>query len=118
MKSNLQNLFLTIGLGCLATSQVSPAAVVTLSSAADTFINSSFPNNNAGAHGWFDAGADGMGGVRRGLLRFNLAGIPAGSTINSAVLQLTVTKVPSFGPVNSSFQIHRLNAGWTEGTQI
>src|SRR6266516_4656426 len=118
MKANIHYLCLAIGLGFLASAQSSLAAVVTLSSAADTFINSSFPNNNAGAHGWFDAGADGMGGVRRGLIRFNLAGISAGSTINSAVLQLTVTKVPSFGPMNSSFQIHRLNAGWTEGTQI
>ncbi len=118
MKTNIQYLCFAIGLGFLASAQFSPAAVVTLSSAADAFINSNSPDNNAGAHGWFDAGADGVGGVRRGLIRFNLASIPAGSTINSAVLQLTVTKVPSFGPVNSSFQIHRLDADWTEGTQV
>ncbi len=79
MKTNIQYLCFAIGLGFLASAQFSPAAVVTLSSAADAFINSNSPDNNAGAHGWFDAGADGVGGVRRGLIRFNLASIPAGS---------------------------------------
>src|SRR5437867_1629029 len=117
MKTNIQNLFLGIGIGFLASAQFSPAAVVTLSLAADTFINSKFPDNNDGGHLWFDASTDGTGGVRRGLIRFNLASIPAGSTIDSAVLQLTVTKVPGLEPANSSFQIYRLNADWTEGTQ-
>lgn len=93
------------------------AAVATLTVVEDTFINSGQPGNNAGATGWFDAGRDGSGGVRRGLLRFDLSSIPAGSTVTSATLQLTVVKVPGNGPVNSTFDLFRLLASWREGTK-
>ena len=73
------------------------ADVLNLPVAADTFIFGGFPDNNAGANSWFDAGADGHGDVRRGLFRFDLSGIPAGSTVTSAVVQLTVIKVPGSG---------------------
>jgi hypothetical protein len=118
MKVNIKNLFLGIGLGFLASARFSPAAVVTLTVAGDTFINSLFPDNNDGGNAWFDAGTDGTGGVRRGLVRFNLASIPAGSTIDSAVLRLTVTRVPGLAPMDSSFQTFRIQTNWTEGTQI
>src|SRR5512136_209316 len=78
------------------------AAVTNLAVVADTFIDSAAPDNNAGANPWFDAGTDGTGGVRRGLLRFDLSAIPAGATITSATLQLTIIKVPAAGPVNST----------------
>jgi len=55
--------------------------------------------------------------VRRGLLRFDLSTIPAGSTITSATLQLTVGKVPASGQVNSTFDLFRLLANWNEGTK-
>jgi len=93
------------------------AAVANLTPAADTFINSGGPNNNAGRTSWFDAGTDGTGGVRRGLLRFDLSTIPAGSTVTSAVVQLTVTRVPGNGPVNSTFDLFRVLASWNEGTK-
>ena len=92
-------------------------ATASLTLAEDTFINSGDPGNNAGATGWFDAGTDGTGGVRRGLLRFDLSGIPAGSTITSATVQLTVVKVPASSPVNSTFDLFRLLASWNEGTK-
>ena len=117
MKTNAQKLLFGIGLGWLAHTQSSPAAVANLTAAADTFISSNFPENNDGGQPWFDAGTDGMGGVRRGLIRINLSSIPAGSTIDSAVLQLTVTRVPGFEPMGSSFQIFRMQTNWTEGTQ-
>ncbi len=91
--------------------------VVNLPVSADTFINSSRINNNAGATGWFDAGRDGAGGVRRGLFRFDLSDIPAGSIINSAEVQLTVVKVPGNSPTNSTFDLFRLLAGWGEGSK-
>jgi uncharacterized protein (TIGR03118 family) len=93
------------------------AAVATVTVTEDTFIDSGAPGNNAGATGWFDAGRDGAGGVRRGLLRFDLSGIPAGSTVTSATLQLTVVKVPANGPVNSTFDLFRMLASWQEGTK-
>ena len=55
--------------------------------------------------------------MRRGLLRFDLAGIPAGATITSATVQLTVVKVPASNPVSSTFDLFRLLANWNEGTK-
>jgi len=92
-------------------------AVANLTVTEDTFINSGQAGNNAGATGWFDAGTDGVGGMRRGLLRFNLSTIPAGSTVTSAVVQLTVVRVPGNGPVNSTFDLFRLLANWNEGNK-
>lgn len=94
------------------------AAVATLTASADTFINSGRSNNNAGGHAWFDAGRDGVGGVRRGLLRFDLSSIPPGSTVTSAEVQLTVVRVPGAGPVNSTFDLFRLLADWNEGNKV
>jgi len=94
------------------------AAVASLTVVEDTFINSGAAGNNAGATGWLDAGRDGVGGIRRGLLRFDLSSIPAGSTVTSATLQLTVVQVPGNGPVNSTFDLFRMLAGWKEGTKI
>ena len=87
-----------------------------LACVADTFIISSAPDNNAGGDTGNTAGRDNVSGVRRALFRFDLSGIPSGSTITSAELQLRVVKVPP-GSVNSSFEIHRLLAAWEEGTK-
>lgn len=94
------------------------ADVVQIAPLADTFIISTFPGNNAGGHSHIAAGRDGVGGVRRGLLRFDLGAIPAGSTITSAVLRLTVVMVPITSPANSTFDLLRLTADWGEGTKF
>jgi uncharacterized protein (TIGR03118 family) len=126
MKDEFHNMKLRLNLGFLcgviasalfAGPSAAAAAVANLTTVADTFINSGRPNNNAGATGWFDAGRDGVGGIRRGLFRFDLSGIPAGSTITSAEVQLTVVKVPGSGPVNSTFDLFRLQAAWNEGSK-
>ena len=90
----------TVSVVMLVGSGVAGAETANLNIAADTFINSGMPNNNAGATGWFSAGRDGIGGIRRGLFRFDLSSIPAGSTITSAEVQLTVVKVPATSSVN------------------
>jgi glucose/arabinose dehydrogenase len=109
----------TLALGLLlAVPWFCRADIANLTVAADTFILSSSPNNNAGGHGWFDAGRDGVNGVRRGLFQFDLTSIPAGSTITSAVVQLTVVKVPSLGAVSSTFDLTRLSASWGEGVKV
>jgi uncharacterized protein (TIGR03118 family) len=93
------------------------AAVANLTVTEDTFINDGSPGNNAGATPWFDAGTDGTGSVRRGLLRFDVSSIPPGSTVTSATVQLTLVKVPASGPVASMFDVFRLLASWKEGTK-
>ncbi len=93
------------------------AASVTVPVAADTFIHAVSADNNAGGWPWFGAGRDGVGGVRRGLLGFDLSGIPAGATVTSAVVRLTLDQVPFQGPVNSNFDLYRLLSPWGEGTK-
>ncbi len=93
------------------------AASVTLPVMTDTFIISSAPDHNAGGNALLNIGRDGAGGVRRGLLRFEPGSIPAGATVTSAVLRLTVVRAPVFAPVNSNFQLHRVLADWVGGAQ-
>jgi glucose/arabinose dehydrogenase len=101
----------------LAAANYGRADTVNLTASADTFINSGSPGNNAGGHVWFSSGTDGLGGNRRGLLRFDLSSIPAGSTVTSVVLSLTVGNVPSL-PMDSNFELRKLNAGWGEGNKL
>jgi glucose/arabinose dehydrogenase len=115
MRVQNQILLGTICLATLLGASSGLGATVNLTAVADTFINAGLPGNNAGANGWFDAGTDGTGGIRRGLLRFDLSSIPAGSTVTSASLQLTVVKIPAGGPVSSTFDLFRLLASWNEG---
>jgi len=96
----------------------SPADVTNLSVVADTFINSGLPDNNAGGEDHVAAGKDGSaaGGMRRGLFRFDLSAIPAGSTVTSATLRINVVFAP-FGS-DSTFDVFRLTAAWGEGTNV
>jgi hypothetical protein len=109
----LSGLFLGLGPGVPA----ARPATITLPVEADTFIISSAPDHNAGGNVQLNLGTDGQGGVRRGLLRFNLGAIPAGATITSAVLRLTVVRVPVMAPVDSNFELYRLLADWAGGAQ-
>ena len=104
----------------LGSASVVRADVATLPVVADTFITAGDPGNNAGGEDSIAAGTDGpLGGnaIRRGLLRFDTTGIPVGSTITSAVVRLTIFRVPGVGPVNSNFDLRRLLAGWGEGNK-
>lgn len=118
MKSNTNPTFLALCFAALSWPLSDRADTTTLPGVADTFVNSGSAGNSAGGSTWFDAGTDGGGGVRRGMLRFDLSGIPPGSTITSAVVQLTVTKVPGngIGAVDSTFDLRRLASAWGEGT--
>ena len=91
------------------------AATISLAPIADTTLQEAFASNNFGDGTSFQAGGRRQGGRTRGLLLFDILGnIPAGSTITSVSLSLTVVKVPS-GGVASTFDLHRALAGWGEG---
>lgn len=51
---------------------------------------------------------------RRALLEFDVSSLPAGATVTSASLEMTVTKIP-FGQVTNDFGLHRLTAEFGEG---
>ena len=60
--------------------------------------------------------AVGMEGfLRRAVIEFNVVGnVPAGSTINSATLTVTVTMSPDL--INRTNTLHKLTSDWGEGT--
>jgi hypothetical protein len=91
------------------------AATVGIHPTADTTLQEAYPNYNYGDGTSFTAGGRRQGGRTRALLLFDIVGnIPAGSTINSVMLTLNVTAVPS-GGLNSTFDLNRLLASWGEG---
>lgn len=95
------------------------ADVIQLNPVADTFIIDNFPTNNAGRSEGFTVGRDndGTGNIRRGLIRFDLSTVPPGSTVTSAILELTVKNVPSNG-IDTEFSILRLLRDWGEGDKL
>ncbi|MHC4643237.1 MAG: DNRLRE domain-containing protein, partial [Planctomycetota bacterium] len=70
-------------------------------------------SNGAGSH--LFAGRSGDGLKKRGLIMFDIAGsgIPAGSVITSAVLQLSMSRTTA-GP--EPVGLHRVRSDWGEGT--
>jgi hypothetical protein len=92
-------------------------ATTNLVAVADTTLFEVSPNNNLGrstlAVG--SVAATGQGQRGRGLLRFDVSGIPTNAVIDSAALTFTVVQALSFGPVPSSFRVHRFLKPWVEG---
>ena len=91
-------------------------ATTNLIAVADTTLFEVSPNNNLGgttlAVG--SVASTGQGQRGRGLLRFDVSGIPANAVIDSAALTFTVLQAP-FGAVPSSFRVHRFLKPWVEG---
>ncbi len=105
------------GLGLfLAAFGTAAGATVQLSPSADTGLRgrSGAQDNNLGAATTLIAGGVATSEKSRSLLVFDIAGsVPAGATITSVQLQLTVTKA-AFG-AGSNFALHRALSDWGEG---
>ncbi len=82
----------------------------------DTSIFSESTNSGGGTNGIF-AGRNNNGDVRRALLRADLGDIPAGSTIVSVTLDLSVNNAPNTNTPNT-YELHALTADWGEGTVV
>ncbi len=96
----------------LASSLTASAAEVVLTPSRDNTVYEEYPDNSNGA-GYLFAGRAGGGGIRRSLLRFDVAAaLPAGAQIESATLRLHVsrTQVPDSLPA----ALHRALADWGE----
>ena len=103
-----------VGAGCGFAAR---AAVVTVEPNLDNTMYSESDNSNA--LGQLFAGRTGnAGGLRRALMAFDIAGggIPAGATINSVTLALTVSNNPSGNSTPAVFELHPVSAAWGEGT--
>lgn len=99
----------------LAVSELVQAETLTLVAVADTTLNQDFSTFNMGGHTHVAAGTTARGGLRRGLFRFDLSGVPAAATIESAALELTVPDGNVANP--SPFELHRVLVDWTEGNK-
>ena len=98
-----------------------PAAALSVTNipVADTSLMEVAPDHNNGGQAWVLAGRTQNGPHARGLYRFDFANIPANAIIQSAVLQLEVTRQPGdASAVNSPFGLHRMLRPWGEGTNV
>ena len=94
---------------------VPATTLVTLNASKDNTIYQESENSN-GAGAWFFAGATDIGNngaLRRGLLAFDLSGIPVGATAASATLTLKMDRTVAAA---YAFSLHKLLADWGEGT--
>ncbi|WP_437653775.1 DNRLRE domain-containing protein [Sorangium sp. So ce1182] len=79
--------------------------------AADSFISSSEPNTNAGSYPGLFTGTSG-GGVKMGLVAFNLGAIPVDATVEGATLSVRALYAPTAATLN----VHAITAPWSEAT--
>ncbi len=110
----------------LATSQAMAGSVTISSSNHDNTIFSGGTTNSLGAGIGMFAGTDanGASGVKRGLVSFDIKdNVPAGSTIQSVTLTLTLAQVAGAGSnftggdaTPREIDLHRVTASWGEGT--
>jgi hypothetical protein len=103
------------GLALLLTASLAARGETTnLTAVADTSLHLFFPDFNFGGGTSITSGGRNMGGHARALLRFDIAAhLPPGANINSA--QLTLTAIVNVNGPGSTFDLHRVLAGWGEG---
>ncbi len=100
------------------TGYASESVQVQIGAAKDNTLYESVPDSLSNGLGqYFFAGRTGAGGgfkIRRGLIAFNIASnIPAGATIQSVTLTLSMNKTISG---DQTVSLHKLTADWGEGT--
>ncbi len=93
--------------------KVQAAEIITLNPAADATMYSENGGLGNGGGQFFIAGKSGAPAFRRSALRFDLSGIPAGSEILSATLQVTVGNTQG---INNPVSLYPLTEDWQEGS--
>lgn len=100
-----------LGLACSAWSDT-----VTLTPAKDATIFEEGPDSAYG-NGYLHVGKTTNGFLRRALIEFDISThIPAGATIDSVTLTLTVVKTSGSYINGTSGELYRLDTEWSEGT--
>ena len=91
------------------------AEVVTLQPVRDnTLFEDATGSLSDGAGPVLYSGNNGQGLARRGLLQFDVTGLPAGAVIEQVTLTLHVSNAPNSTP--RAFALHRVLEGWGEGS--
>jgi hypothetical protein len=108
-------MLLIIVLGCASATSLT-AGMTTVTPSKDNTLYEYDPaegdhSNGAGLH--FFAGENAMGELRRGVLAFDVAAIPAGSTITAVTLTVNMSMTPAG---LRTVELHKLLADWGEGT--
>ena len=92
----------------------------TLAASADTFINSSSPDNNNGASPSIYTGMNGQSGMMRGLVRFTMPSELQGRVTVSQVTMTMVTRglglTDSNPPTAATAAVRAIAVAWSEGT--
>jgi len=99
------------GVASLACAWGAGADTLTLAPVADTTIYSEGGSLSNGAGEHFFAGKTSIGFSRRGLIRFDLAGLPAGASIQSVTLRLYFSRANG---ANNPVSLHRSTNSWGE----
>ena len=106
-------LILLLTLGCFLLR--AEAASLTLNVVADTSLLEVAPSNNNGGQEFVISGHIQNPARARALSRFDFIVLPTNTLVQSVVLELTVTRQPGDGLVNSAFGLHRMLRPWGEG---
>ncbi|WP_437958907.1 DNRLRE domain-containing protein [Sorangium sp. So ce119] len=79
--------------------------------AADSFISSSEPNTSSGSYPGIFTGTSG-GGVKMGLVAFDLGAIPGDATIEGATFSVRA----QYAATAATLEVHAITAPWSEAT--
>ncbi len=90
--------------------------MVTLPANHDTTFNSKYTTYSDGGGPATFAGTDGQDAVHRSVISFDVSSIPAGSTITSVQLILTLGQAPPQGPGTATISLYDVTRSWGEGT--
>jgi spore coat protein A len=105
---------LAVAAGICAAARPARSETVTLRAAMDTTIYEETPSASNGAGAFLFAGNNADGAARRALIAFDVgSAVPAGSTIQSAQLLLSMSRSRAS---DNTIEVHRLTAAWGEGT--
>lgn len=88
---------------------------VVLTAVADAYVYSAAPTTNYGAAPVLYVGSQSVSATGRALFRFNLAGIPAGATVQGAHFQAYLVQ-SSASPAVLDVELKRCDATWQEMT--
>lgn len=84
---------------------------------ADTSLLEIAPTNNLGGYAGMNAGTTQEFKKTRALIRFDLSALPTNAFVQSATLQVEVTRQPDEVPNNTTFGLHRMLRPWGEGNK-
>lgn len=108
----MKTILLIAALCLLLNEKTKAQTAVDLPAVADNTMYSESTNSNGVGPNFF-LGKTNSGNIRRALIKFDVSGIPSGSTITSVIMTLSCTQAAG-GSTNVT--LHRVTADWGEGT--